>query len=616
MYNVFNDFVSFISSFQSKIKLYILALLDILIILLTSISSQILLFGSVQIHWLWMLFGCVSIFPVLKYLGVYRGIASETDFTTTFYKIIIGSVVANIILVLGAQSGITLVFLSTPLSCILLNFYRGLARISSNSSNEEQKKIAVYGAGAAGVILSSALAKSARYKICCFIDDNELLVGRATQQIPIISIKELQLYITKHEVTEVALAIPSLNQERKSEIIKELSAYSITITTVPPLEDIVLGKKPVESLSAFTIDDLLGRKSVVPDYNLLGKAVNEEVILVTGAGGSIGKELCFQLASLEVSKIVLLEISEHALYETERILLAGLVNCEIVIQIGSVCDENILEHIHHEHKITVIFHAAAYKHVPMMEKNVVQAVKNNIFGTYSLIQFAEKFSIKRFILISTDKAVRPTNVMGATKRFCELLLQARDKLNGADGGTIYSMVRFGNVLGSSGSVVPLFREQIKTGGPVTLTNIEVTRYFMSISEAAELVIQSSSMATGGDVFVLDMGSPIKIFDLAKAMIKLSGFSIKDDENPLGDIEIKITGLRPGEKLYEELLIGDNVTSTAHKKIMRAKESFTDWSTLNIITDNLSKAVENNDVDEILKLFATHVGGFVHDSNKL
>jgi FlaA1/EpsC-like NDP-sugar epimerase len=599
-----------VGSLPLHTKLAIAVFLDAAIVSFAVIFSQILVFGSIQTGILTITLICLgSVFSFFR-LGIYSEVSSEADTSITLTKMIMGCSVAHLILIWDITNSDAIIFSSTSLSCILLVCYRALVRGRLKKLDKGAKNIGIYGAGSAGLILSSILSKSSHYNVCFFIDDNESLIGRGSGHVPIISQNNTQSFISKFGVTEIALAIPSLVKERKLEIIKSMMPLGVRVMTVPPLEDIVLGKSPIDELSTLTLSDLLGRKSVLPDDNLLKSAITEkDVVLVTGAGGSIGSELSFQIANLGPKKIILLDVSEHALYEIERKLFCDNNNCEIVVRIGSVCDTQLIELIHVEHEITVIFHAAAYKHVPMVEKNIIQAIKNNVLGTFGLVEFCEKFGIKKFIFISTDKAVRPTNVMGATKRLCEMILQGRNELNSEFNKTVYSMVRFGNVLGSSGSVVPLFSEQIKSGGPLSLTSKEITRYFMSIPEAVELVIQSSSLANGGDVFVLDMGEPVKIFDLAVLMVNLSGLSIKDSENPLGDIEIQITGLRPGEKLYEELLIGDNVKPTTHGKIMRAEEVFISWEEVESVIKNLEALVKNNDVASILDILSDTIEGF-------
>ena len=601
-----------LSNWSPTIKSMIAGFLDSIIVAGALSFTQILVFGSIETAILSIIL--ISLCSILSFalLGIYSEVSSEADTSITLNKMIMGCLIAHLVLIWQITNSDAIIMGSTSLSCILLVSYRFLLRAHQKRPGENTKNIGIYGAGSAGLMLSSILSRLPQYNVCFFIDDDESLIGRWSGHVPIISRKNAQSFISKFSVTEIALAIPSLGRERKLEIIKAMMPYGVRVMSVPPLEDIVLGKRPIDELSVITESDLLGRRTVLPDNNLLKSAITEkDVVLVTGAGGSIGGELSTQIAKLGPKKLILLDISEHALYEIERKLSSENINCEIIVSLGSVCDTQLVEFIHSKHDITVIFHAAAYKHVPMVEKNIVQTINNNVLGTFGLVEFCEKFRIKKFILISTDKAVRPTNVMGATKRLCEMILQGKSASNNASNMTIYSMVRFGNVLGSSGSVVPLFREQIKLGGPISLTSKEITRYFMSIPEAAELVIQSSALAGGGDVFVLDMGEPIKIFDLAQQMINLSGFSIKSSSNPLGDIEIKITGLRPGEKLYEELLIGDNVKPTIHGKIMKAEEPFMSWEELEKVIRNLEIAAAKGDASNVVGILSGAVEGFEH-----
>lgn len=590
-------------------KYIILNLLDLLSILSVFLFCQSFMFGSVQIDLKIALVASVIGALALRRLQVYKYILSESDLTFLFFRMTVGVFIINLILVQGVDNSIPLFLSATPMASMLLIFYRAIANKRFNSSAKKREKIAVYGAGEAGSMLAASLSNSKRYEVSFFIDDDNLLIGRAVRQIPVTSIDALRENLSKFSVDKIVIAMPSLGQQKRKHVLKRLAQYSVSITTLPTLDDIILDKGKLETFTEVSIEDLLGRDTVEPDRFLLGKVVKDEVILVTGAGGSIGGEICKQLVQLSPKKIVLLDTSELGLYQIERELSNYSVCCDLVFQIGNICDGALLKVLYQDHPITVVFHAAAYKHVPLMELNIAQAVKNNVFGTLNLVRFAEKFDTKRFVLVSTDKAVRPTNVMGATKRLCEMILQARAAMSEPEKGPIYSMVRFGNVLGSSGSVVPLFREQIDSGGPITLTSSEITRYFMSISEAAELVIQSASLANSGDLFVLDMGEPVKIMELAKAMVRLSGRTIKDSQHPYGDIEIQITGLRPGEKLYEELLIGDNVTPTSHKKIMRAKEEFLNWDYLEITLNQLSVAQEENDYGVILEILSNHIQGF-------
>ena len=543
--------------------------------------------------------------------GFYKDIFSETDISLILNKLLITSFSSNAALIFISNNGMINFVISFPLSILFIVFYRSSIK-NYLINNKYEKIIGIYGAGAAGNMLYSALTKSMEYKVCFFIDDDKSLIGRLSGGIPIISIQDVESHILKNDVKEIALAIPSISDNKKIRIINSLSTLGLKITKVPPLEDIILGKKSVDSLSEFTINDLLGRDLINPKKNLLNKSVSSnDAVLITGAGGSIGSELCVQVSKLNPKKLVLLDISEHSLYEIERKLLNDSCKCEVEVICGSILDDNLLQSIHEKYGINFIFHAAAYKHVPMVEKNVLQAIQNNVLGTQKLVEYAQRFNVKKFVLISTDKAVRPTNVMGATKRLCEIILQSQNSQNKKDkkNQTIYSMVRFGNVLGSSGSVVPLFREQIKKGGPITLTHKEISRYFMSIPEAVGLVIQSTTLASGGEVFVLDMGEPIKIYDLAKLMIKLSGKTLKDNNN--GDIEIKITGLRKGEKLYEELLIDNNVSKTTHEKIMCARETFLDYEITRDVINELRVAINNNNEKDALKILYENIEDFDH-----
>jgi FlaA1/EpsC-like NDP-sugar epimerase len=381
---------------------------------------------------------------------------------------------------------------------------------------------------------------------------------------------------------------------------------------LPSFSDLASGKLSASDLKDLDIDDLLGRVPVLPNTALMEANVLNKVVMVTGAGGSIGSELCRQIIALHPSLLILVEQSEFALYSIQEELDAYISNehsnCKVTALLASVVDEDRMRNIFRAQHVHTVFHAAAYKHVPLVESNPFEGIKNNIFGTLSMVRVAKEFSVENFVLISTDKAVRPTNIMGATKRFAELILQAYDKSVGGS-ATIFSMVRFGNVLGSSGSVVPKFRQQIKSGGPVTLTHNEVTRYFMTIPEAAQLVIQASAMAVGGDVFVLDMGEPIKIRDLAENMINLSGLTLRDEHHPDGDIEIQVLGLRPGEKLYEELLIGNNPEKTAHERILRAHEDHLDFSALMSQLAILDLAVKQQLLQQVKVVFQEVVSGY-------
>jgi FlaA1/EpsC-like NDP-sugar epimerase len=421
-------------------------------------------------------------------------------------------------------------------------------------------------------------------------------------------------------VSDVLLAIPSAKRVRISELIRLLEPYAIHVMSMPGLSDIAQGKVTVDALQEVDIADLLGRDPVAPDQTLLRATISGKVVMVTGAGGSIGSELCRQIIQLQPLALILFELSEFALYAVEKELnhlltkAKGSRQIELITVLGSVTNANRLEKVCKAFKVQTIYHAAAYKHVPMVEKNPGEAVWNNIFGTLYAAHAAINAEVELFVLISTDKAVRPTNTMGATKRFAELILQALSLEAGRKLQTRFTMVRFGNVLDSSGSVVPLFREQIARGGPVTVTDARIIRYFMTIPEASQLVIQAGALGQGGDVFVLDMGEPIRILDLAKRMIHLSGLEIKDEDHPAGEIEISFTGLRPGEKLYEELLIGDNVSETSHPRIMRAEEQIIPWVELQKMLETLENATKDDDFERVREVLKSAVSGFVPQCN--
>jgi len=475
-----------------------------------------------------------------------------------------------------------------------------------------KEPVIIYGAGSSGMQLLVALQNGDQYLPVAFVDDSHDMIGNTVHGIRVYSPNFLYELIESLSVRQIFLAIPSATHDERKEILNRLEHHPVHVKTVPDLFDMVSGKMGVDDIRDIDIEDLLGRDIVPPNPGLLGACITGQSVMVTGAAGSIGSELCRQIIAINPSRLVLLDTFEFGLYKLEAELIEKLQsieggdNIEIVSLLGSVGNRLQMENSIRSFKVDTVYHVAAYKQVPMVEKNVVEGVQNNIFGTLVSAQAAEKSKVKNFVLISTDKAVRPTNFMGATKRFAEQVLQA---LAARESATKFSMVRFGNVLGSSGSVVPLFRRQINMGGPVTVTHPEVTRYFMTVQEAAQLVIQAGSMATGGDVFVLDMHEPIKIIDLAKKMVHLMGFEVKDENSYRGDIAIEYTGLRPGEKLYEELLIGEWVTGTGHPKIMRAKEETLSWGELEILLSKLELACKQIDLKEIRKLLMEAVVGF-------
>ena len=449
--------------------------------------------------------------------------------------------------------------------------------------------VVIYGAGAAGAQVVSALKARGGYRPAAIVDDNPSMVGVQVSGVRVYSPERLPELRRKYGVSIVLLAMPSASRRRRTQVIERLTAMGFAVQTVPEIAELVSGRSRLEEIRDIDVHDLLGRDPVPPNSALLSACVRGKSVLVTGAGGSIGSELCRQIMELVPRRLVLLEVSELALYEIERELRSLNARSdnrvELIALLGNAHHKNRVREIMTTFAIQTVYHAAAYKHVPIVEHNMIEGIHNNIFATYNTAEAAMECRVETFVLISTDKAVNPTNVMGCTKRVAEMVLQG---LHQRGNSTRFCMVRFGNVLESSGSVVPLFREQIREGGPVTVTHPDVIRYFMTIPEAAQLVIQAGSMGSGGDVFVLDMGNPVRIADLAKRMVQLAGYTIRDEKHPDGDIEIRFTGLRPAEKLYEELLIGKNVTGTEHPRILRAMEQSLTWEQIRHVLDDLAQ----------------------------
>ncbi len=495
-----------------------------------------------------------------------------------------------------------------------LRFASKLILLNMIQNFRPREPVIIYGAGSSGMQLVAALNNGDQYLPVAFVDDSEALVGNNIHGIRVYGPGSIHELIENFQVRQILLAIPSATHAERKQILNTLELYPVHVRTVPDLFDMVSGKVRVDEIRDIDIEDLLGRDIVPPDPQLMGACIKGCNVLITGAGGSIGSELCRQILKLRPSTLVLLDNSEYGLYTIEselrelQALLEYGKEIKIVALLGSVRNQVHMENTLRKFSIRTVYHAAAYKQVPMVEKNIVEGVQNNIFGTLVLARAAAKFNVENFVFISTDKAVRPANVMGATKRFAEQILQALSE--GGESSTKFSMVRFGNVLGSSGSVVPLFRKQIAQGGPVTVTHSEMTRYFMTVQEAAQLVIQAGSMAKGGDVFVLDMNSPVRIVDLARKMIHLMGYIVKDERTPNGDIAIEYTGLRPGEKLYEELLIGEHVTGTDHPKIMRAEEDFLSLDEIQVLLNQLELACQTLDLQQIRDVLSEAIGGFV------
>jgi len=562
--------------------------------------------------------------PIFIKLGLYRALIRYMGFVamwTVLKAVSLFTALFGVFILLSGMPGVprSVIIINWILLVLLIGATRAWGRwwltgsFHSFSRGANRTKVVIYGAGNAGVQIATALASGDEFQPIAFIDDNPALQGNYIEGCRVYPFDKLSGLIEDLEAKEVLMAMPSVSRSRRSQVIKRLEPYAVHVTTVPGINDLASGKLKADDIREVGINDLLGRIPVEPDLELLNANINSKVVLVTGAGGSIGSELCRQIIKLKPSALVLYERSEHDLYLIEKELLEIAQKLypgepgRIVPILASILDRNRMESVCQAFDVETIYHAAAYKHVPMVEKNPSEAVRNNVIGTYRVAQAAINSGAETFVLISTDKAVRPTNTMGATKRFAEMILQQLARQQQVT--TRFTMVRFGNVLGSSGSVIPLFREQIQRGGPVTVTDARIIRYFMTIPEAAQLVIQAGAMGEGGEVFVLDMGEPIKIIDMAKRLIHLSGLEVKDDENTEGDIEIVYTGLRPGEKLYEELLIGENDLPTRHPLIMSANEDCLSWEALSSYLLQFEQAIDSNDVEKSRQLLVESVKGF-------
>lgn len=492
-----------------------------------------------------------------------------------------------------------LFFIGCALWRLTAGYFLGTKRQVRARSRAAGVNVLIYGAGAAGQQLASAVKHSSALRVVGFIDDNPDLHGRTLNRVRVHGPENLPHLMQDLDVHEVLLAIPSAPRRRRNEVIRSLFGLDVRVRTLPGLMDLAHGHVQVNDIKPLEIEDLLGRDVVAPNAILLGLDITDRIVVVTGAGGSIGGELCRQILKVHPAVLLLVESNEFALYQIHQELSKLIAREEWAVSliplIGSVRDERRMREIIGTWRPQTIYHAAAYKHVPLVEHNPIEGVLNNVIGTLTTARLASELGVAKFVLISTDKAVRPTNLMGTSKRLAEMVLQS---LAEQYPKTCFTMVRFGNVLGSSGSVVPLFRQQLAEGGPITITHAEITRYFMTIPEAAQLVIQAGAMAKGGEVFVLDMGEPVRIIDLARNMIEMSGMTLRDSAHPDGDIEIKVIGLRPGEKLYEELLIGDNPEPTGHPRIMKANEAFLPWPELGKHLATLSAALSANDVVQV------------------
>ena len=568
----------------------------------------------------WLLLGVLIPIGLYSFitLGLYRAVLRYMN-SQAIWAIVLGTVITTASLVLlaffiGVDIPRTMPFIFAWLCLLTVGGARVLVRaIIGKMTTSRKESIIIYGAGSAGRQLAIALNSGPEYFVRAFIDDDKSKHRSIIQGIPVVAFKDIYALINKRKVTKVLLALPSATRSRRKEILAQLEPLTIKVLSIPGMTDVVEGKAKLAEIMDVGVEDLLGRDPVTPKDDLMAKNITGKVVMVTGAGGSIGSELCRQIIKQKPTQLILFELSEFALYSIEKELCEYIthnkLNIDLIPLMGSVQRVNRIETVMKTFSVQTVYHAAAYKHVPLVEHNVVEGVRNNVFGTYYAARAAVNAGVDNFVLISTDKAVRPTNVMGATKRMAELVLQGLAQDQGIKHKTRFCMVRFGNVLGSSGSVVPLFRRQIKEGGPITLTHPDITRFFMTIPEAAQLVIQAGAMGKGGDVFVLDMGEPVKIKDLATKMVRLSGFEVKNETNPHGDIEIQCTGLRPGEKLYEELLIGDNVGETTHERIMTANEVMLPLAELKALLDTLDSACHEFDHELIRQLLLDAPTGF-------
>jgi FlaA1/EpsC-like NDP-sugar epimerase len=575
--------------------------------------------------------------PIFVVSGLYRAIFRYSGWPALLAVAravgIYGLLYASVFTAIGVAGVPRTVGIIQPMLLLLfVGASRALARVwlgdqyLSILKRASRPKVLIYGAGTTGRQLAAAMANSHEMQVAGFLDDDDRLHGHVLNGQPIYNPADLDNLATTLNISDVLLAMPSLSRKRRNEILSQIRVARVAVRTLPSVTDLAQGKVSISDLRELDIDDLLGREPVTPNHILLAKNIVGKVVLVTGAGGSIGSELCRQILAVNPAKLLLIEQSEFALYAIHQELEEKLAGLDVatppvlVPLLASVQDDDRMREIMSTWHPDTVYHAAAYKHVPLVEHNPAAGIKNNVLGTLRTAQAAAENGVADFVLISTDKAVRPTNVMGASKRLAEMALQALAAAQSATqavaggtvgtGGTKFSMVRFGNVLGSSGSVVPKFRQQIRDGGPITLTHPEVTRYFMTIPEAAQLVIQAGAMAKGDDVFVLDMGQPVKIMDLARRMVELSGLTVKDEQHPDGDIEIAVTGLRPGEKLYEELLIGDNPKPTVHPRIIKAHEEFIPWAEFEAKLTALEMALNVNDVGVIRLMMQQLVAGYI------
>jgi FlaA1/EpsC-like NDP-sugar epimerase len=627
-----------ILSWPRATKRLLVIALDILLALLSTWIAFSLRFDAPNVPQgnQWILYGLAPALaaPVFVRFGLYRAIFRYTGLAafgaTAKAVAVYGVALFATVIALQAQGfdnlPRTVAILQPILFGVLVGVSRALARLLFSDPRRGVRRLLVYGAGRAGLETAAAVGSSSQFALVGFVDDDPAKVGRTINEARVYAPADLPVLVERLGISDILLALPSASRQRRNEVIASLSALPVHVRTIPGVEALASGRVTVQDIRELDVEDLLSRAPVQPDLALLARNTTGKTVLVTGAGGSIGSELCRQVLRGAPSRLVLLDHNEFGLYTVHADLLAladkVAPGCEIVPVLGDVRRARRMVQLCRRWQPHTVYHAAAYKHVPMVEGNVAEGVSVNVFGSLAMAFAAIASGVAFFVLVSTDKAVRPTNVMGASKRVAEMVLQALAASAQPEAPswvglsapchnrTRFVMVRFGNVLGSSGSVVPLFRRQIAGGGPVTVTHPEVTRYFMTIAEAAQLVIQAGAMAEGGEVFVLDMGEPVRIMDLARRMVRLSGLTLRDDQNPKGDIDIVISGLRPGEKLYEELLIGNDPQPTPHRRIMRARELFVGWEQLHGILMDLQDVVDHEDEGAVRVLLQELVPGAV------
>ena len=622
MSNLYSKLVNYILSFNRTIKTLLLMVADYLILTFSfwaslSIRSNSLFLPTDETMTLVLTAPLISV-PIFFMFGLYFSMTRYTGYQS-LRAIIYGVSIYTalwffLILLIGIiNKPYDFLIINWLITISLIGGTRILIRWLLSANDIISKRVLIYGAGAAGIQLKSAIEFNPAYRVIGFVDDDPKIQGLNIENAKVYKPSKLGALVNKKSIDQVLIAMPSVRRSEKYTLLESLKKYPVEIRSLPDINDIVEGRISVNDLKKIKITELLGRPPRKPDLDLISKDISGKSILVIGAGGSIGSQLSREIIKNDPKLLVLMDISEFSLYKIDKEFSDLSEDIPIVPILGSVVNETLLRNIISKYGIETIYNAAAYKHVPMVEKNISSAIEVNIFGTLSAIKASLETTVESFVFISTDKAVRPTNIMGSTKRFAEMILQAFANENRQSGNSLrISMVRFGNVLGSSGSVVPLFEEQIRNGGPLTVTDPEIIRYFMTIEEASQLVIQSGAMGVNGEIYVLDMGKQIKIKQLAEDMIRLSGMTVKTESNPDGDIEIVYTGLRPGEKLYEELFIGDEISKTDHPQIMRSDEESATLEEIFLDLEILKSALNEYDADKILTILTKRIAGFNHD----